>query len=129
MLDHASLGVADLEIAVAFYDAVLGPLGYTRVWLTKDAAGYGPPGAEDRLALKLRTGEARLAAGPGSHLALTAPSEVAVAAFHAAAVNTGGTSDGPPGPRPDYGVGYYAAFVRDPDGHALEAVHHGDGVP
>ena len=126
MLDHASLGVADLDVAVAFYDAVFGALGYARVWLTEDAAGYGSPGGEDRLALKVRAGQASLAAGPGTHLAFTAPSQQAVSAFHAAALESGGTCNGPPGPRPAYGTGYYAAFVRDPDGHALEAVHHGN---
>jgi predicted lactoylglutathione lyase len=54
-------------------------------------------------------------------IALIAPSRAAVDAFHAAALEHGGRSDGAPGLRPHYGQTYYAAFVLDPDGHKLEA--------
>jgi catechol 2,3-dioxygenase-like lactoylglutathione lyase family enzyme len=91
------------------------------VWRYPTAAGYGPPGGNDRLALFERAEAA--APGPGFHLALRAPSQAAVRAFHAAALAHGGTDDGPPGPRPQYSPTYYAAFVVDPDGHRLEAVH------
>lgn len=120
MLHHVSLGTNDIERARAFYDAALEPLGFVRVWSFDDAVGYGRPGGGDRLALKLRPG-AR-APGPGFHLAFGAPSRAAVAAFHAAALAHGGEDDGAPGLRPKYGRDYFAAFVRDPDGHPLEAV-------
>ncbi|MEW6279498.1 MAG: VOC family protein [Candidatus Eremiobacterota bacterium] len=122
MISHVSLGVRELERAARFYDAVLEPMGYVRVWCHPDAVGYGEPGGDDRLALFQRS-DAR-GAGPGFHLAFEAPTEAAVEAFHAAALAGGGTDDGTPGLRPQYGSGYYAAFVRDPDGHKLEAVHH-----
>ena len=78
----------------------------------------------DKLALFLRKDSDRaLAAGPGFHLAFAAPSQEAVAAFHAGALANGGTDEGGPGLRPHYGATYYAAFVRDPDGHKLEAKH------
>jgi catechol 2,3-dioxygenase-like lactoylglutathione lyase family enzyme len=123
VLDHLSLGVADLSRAMTFYDAVLAPLGYVRVFADARFAGYGLPGGENKLAL-FSVGESH-PAGPGWHLALTAPSMSAVDAFHAAALAHGGSDEGQPGPRPRYGAGYYAAFCRDPDGHKLEAVHHG----
>ena len=65
-------------------------------------------------------------AGPAAahHLAFQAASRSAVDVFHAAALAHGGTCDGPPGIREHYDPGYYAAFVRDPDGHRLEAVVH-----
>jgi predicted lactoylglutathione lyase len=56
------------------------------------------------------------------HLAFIATSRAEVTAFHTAALNAGGTDNGCPGPRPDYGKDYYAAFVLDPDGHNVEAV-------
>lgn len=127
MLHHISLGVSDIERAARFYDAALLPLGYVRVWedLTPgdddQAVGYGPPGGGDRLAIKLRGANA-CAPGPGFHLAFAATSHAAVDAFHAAALQNGGQDNGTPGLRPDYGDGYYAAFVVDPDGHRLEAV-------
>ena len=55
-------------------------------------------------------------------LKLAAPDRQAVAAFHRAAIAYGGTDNGGPGLRPDYGPHYYAAFVVDPDGHRIEAV-------
>ncbi|HRD75859.1 MAG TPA: VOC family protein [Hyphomicrobiaceae bacterium] len=122
MLGHISFGVEDLARSIRFYDAALAPLGVTRVWTTDTAAGFGALGGPDRLALFHRPGAAR-APGPGFHLALVAPSRDAVDAFSAAALAHGGRDDGPPGPRPRYSPTYYAAFVIDPDGHKLEAVH------
>ncbi|MGA8756394.1 MAG: VOC family protein [Stellaceae bacterium] len=121
MLGHLSFGVADLERAVAFYDATLAPLGLTRVWTKFDAAGYGPPGCGDIFALKMRSAAAA-PPGPGFHLAFNAPSRAAVDAFHSAALSAGGSDNGAPGLRPHYGPTYYAAFVIDPDGYPLEAV-------
>ena len=121
MLGHLSFGVSSLARAIAFYDAALAPLGFTRVWSEEHAAGYGAPGGPDRLALFAKPGEAR-APGPGFHLAFPAPSRVAVDAFHRAAIGAGGRDAGAPGPRPRYGPTYYAAFGIDPDGFKLEAV-------
>ncbi|QNH19500.1 VOC family protein [Xanthomonas sp. GW] len=127
MLHHVSLGVADIERAARFYDAVLGALGYVRVWEDlspgddDQAVGYGLPGGGDKLAIKMRGAGAR-APGPGFHLAFAAPSRDAVAAFHEAALQHGGRSNGAAGLRPDYGPDYYAAFVVDADGHHIEAV-------
>ena len=121
MLAHLSFSVADLTRSVDFYDATLAPLGYLRLWRTDRAAGYGIADGNDRLALF----EVRdpLVAGPGFHLALQAPDRSAVDRFHEAALIAGGTNDGRPGLRPHYAETYYAAFIRDPDGWKLEAVH------
>ncbi|MGE0151201.1 MAG: VOC family protein [Reyranellaceae bacterium] len=122
MLGHLSFGVEDLDRAVAFYDRALAPLGLVRVWSTAKSAGYGPAGGNDKLALFARPGTAR-APGPGFHLAFAAPDRAAVDAFHRAALQAGGKDEGAPGLRPHYSPTYYAAFVVDPDGHKLEAVH------
>ncbi|MFT3816424.1 MAG: VOC family protein [Rubrivivax sp.] len=131
MLHHLSLGVRDLARSARFYDAALAELGFVRVWSDFDgepdtqAVGYGLPGGGDKLALKQRSAAAAaapLAPGPGFHLALAAPSREAVARFHAQALQHGGRDNGAPGLRPHYGPHYYAAFVVDPDGYALEAV-------
>lgn len=122
MLDHVSLGVADLRRAALFYDSALPVLGYVRVWTDDTAVGYGLPGGVDKLAIKLR--DSASSPGPGFHLALAAPSRDAVIAFHLAAISHGGRDDGAPGPRPLYGPNYFAAFVVDPDGYRIEAVIH-----
>jgi catechol 2,3-dioxygenase-like lactoylglutathione lyase family enzyme len=127
MLHHLSLGVEDIECAVVFYDAVLRPLGYIRVWSDlrpggiNQAVGYGIPGGGDALALKHRPDAARRP-GPGFHVAFAAPSRESVQAFHLMALQHGGRDNGAPGPRTQYGPHYYAAFVIDPDGYTIEAV-------
>jgi len=120
MLHHISYGVRDLALAGAFYDAVLGALGFRRVFEDDTAVGYGLEDDKDLLCLKLRP-DAR-PPGAGSHLAFAAPSRAAVDAFHAAGMRTGGADNGTPGLREDYGDHYYAAFLVDPDGHRIEAV-------
>jgi catechol 2,3-dioxygenase-like lactoylglutathione lyase family enzyme len=121
VLHHLSLGVANLERAAAFYDAVLATLGYVRVWSDATAIGYGPEGGGDKLAIKL-VGTQVAVPGPRFHVAFAAPSRKAVLDFHAEALKHGGRDNGSPGLRLDYGKNYYAAFVIDPDGHPLEAV-------
>jgi catechol 2,3-dioxygenase-like lactoylglutathione lyase family enzyme len=125
IFDHVSLGVSDLDRAVALYDACLEPLGLVRLWRAPRAAGYGPPGFEGEapFALVLAGADAR-APGKGTHFAFTAPSCDAVDRFFDAAVRLGAVDEGPPGIREHYDPGYYAAFVRDLDGHRLEAVFH-----
>lgn len=123
VFDHLSLGVANLDRAAAFYDAALGALGLVRLFRSTRAVGYGPEGfaGEAPFAI-LELGDAKPT--PGLHVAFAAPSREAVDRFHAAALAAGGTDDGPPGIRESYDPGYYAAFVRDLDGHRLEAVLH-----
>jgi catechol 2,3-dioxygenase-like lactoylglutathione lyase family enzyme len=122
MLSHLSFGVADLAKAAAFYDGALDALGYVRVWSNEDGVGYGVNGGNDKLALFPEAGRAS-PPGAGFHLAFEAPSRAAVDAFHAAALRLGGRDEGAPGERQHYSPTYYAAFVTDPDGHKLEAVH------
>lgn len=124
MICHLSLPVADLDRSRAFYDAALAPLGVVRLWDGPRGAGYGYPGGEDQLALfpaSVVGAPTPIPAMPGLHVAFTAPDEGAVEAFHRAALAHGGSDEGAPGLRPRYGPGYHAAFVRDPDGHKLEA--------
>ncbi len=124
MIDHLSLGVADLGRAGAFYDAVLAPLGYVRLWSRVDAIGYGKPGMRDEPFAIHAAGKHAKPPGSGWHLAFSASSRPAVDEFHSAAIRMGASDEGAPNLRPNYGPGYYAAFVRDIDGHKIEAVCH-----
>lgn len=126
MFDHLSIGVSDLERSGAFYDAVMGALGMVRLAAGRRNVCYGPAGFQGEppfAILQAAQGEGVLTRD--FHLAFAAPDRLAVDRFHAAALATGGVDDGGPGVRAHYGPGYYAAFVRDPDGHRLEAVRHG----
>jgi catechol 2,3-dioxygenase-like lactoylglutathione lyase family enzyme len=71
--------------------------------------------------INLRHDLAATPAGSGAHVCFRARSTDLVDAFHAAALSAGGGSDGAPGLRPQHGGGYYAAFIRDPDGNRIEA--------
>jgi catechol 2,3-dioxygenase-like lactoylglutathione lyase family enzyme len=125
VFDHVSVGVEDLERAARFYDACLAPLGYVQLWRNARSAGYGPEGYEAEAPFAIVASEVGAKPpGRGFHVAFVAPSREAVDRFHAEAVSQGGVDEGPPGIRENYDPGYYAAFVRDPDGHRLEAVLH-----
>lgn len=125
MFDHLSLEVENLERAAFFYDVTLAPLGYVRLWTTARAVGYGREGFKGEAPFAiLAFGIDARPPGRGFHLAFAAPSREAVDRFHLAALGAGGVDEGAPGVRENYDPGYYAAFVRDLDGHRLEAVLH-----
>ena len=122
MIDHVSIGVRDLEESVRFYEVVLRPLGYRKLDVRPDTVGFGTRYSEFWINLRPDLTQLGSGLGSGAHVALRARSIDAVDAFYAAALQSGGTCDGAPGPRPQYSPGYYAAFVRDPDGNCIEAV-------
>jgi catechol 2,3-dioxygenase-like lactoylglutathione lyase family enzyme len=119
MFDPISIGVRDLARTRRFYDATLAPLGATLKYERDDMLGYG----RDEIQLWISPAKRPVPADmeSGLHFCFTAPSRDSVAAFHAAALKAGGTVNGKPGLRKDYGDNYYAAFVIDPDGYRLEA--------
>ncbi len=121
---YLTLGTNDLARAARFYDAALAPLGLVRRATEPDEVGYAhPDDRRARLWVTLPFDGAPATVGNGSMPAFTAPNRRAVDAFHAASIAHGGTDEGAPGLRP-YGPGFYAAYVRDPDGNKLSAVHH-----
>jgi catechol 2,3-dioxygenase-like lactoylglutathione lyase family enzyme len=123
LLDHVSIGVRDIVKSKAFYDEALEPLGYRCLSEGGDSLGYG----KDAAALWINLAESPVPDDPNSglHVRFSAPDREAVARFHAAALAAGGRDNGKPGLRPDYGEGYYAAYVVDPDGYRLEALRLG----
>jgi catechol 2,3-dioxygenase-like lactoylglutathione lyase family enzyme len=123
MFDHVSIGVRDIAKAKTFYDAVLKPLGFSCLSADETSLGYGKE-APSFWILKV---EHPVPDDPASglHFCFTAPSQESVKAFHAAALKLGGSDNGKPGVRKDYGPHYYAAFVHDPEGYRLEAYHAG----
>ncbi len=121
MIDHISIAVRDLDMSAAFYVRALAPLELTRLVERPNMIGFGKRYPE--LWLNARPAMTPLPADVGAHAAFRAPSPDAVTAFHAAALAAGGTCDGPPGPRAAAMTTYFGAFVRDPDGNRLEAVH------
>jgi catechol 2,3-dioxygenase-like lactoylglutathione lyase family enzyme len=120
MIDHVSVPVRDLDAAARFYEIVLGTLGIAKLESRPATVGFGKKYPE--FWINLRRDMAPAPAGSGAHVCFRAPTTETIDAFHAAALQAGGSSDGAPGLRPHHGVGYYAAFIRDPDGNRIEAV-------
>lgn len=120
MLDHLSIQCADVAASAAFYDAVLAPLGGTRVMEFGSVIGYGVPPMPDFWLGPLKTGDGFRE----SHIAFSASDRPAVEAFYAAALAAGAESLHEPRLWPEYHQHYYGAFVRDPDGNNVEAVCH-----
>jgi catechol 2,3-dioxygenase-like lactoylglutathione lyase family enzyme len=113
LLDHVHLRVRDLEATKRFYTAALESVGRELTWESESAF------ASDELFFS-SDGQPT----SGLHLAFQAPDRETVERFYEAALEAGGTDNGRPGAR-DYHPGYYAAYVRDPDGNNIEAVFHG----
>lgn len=122
-ISHITLGTNDRAVAARFYDAVMGVLGWARLPKPADKPPAYRHGGDGPILYLYSPFDGRPAtAGNGTHVAFVAGDRDQVHAFHAAALAHGGTDEGPPGPRPAYGDGYYAAYVRDPDGNKLQAV-------
>ncbi len=119
MFDHASIGVSDIKRAGKFYDAALGPLGYTRLSDGEESLGYGDK--EVALWVLAVARPVKPDMESGLHFCFIAKDRKAVDAFHAAALKAGAKDHGKPGVRADYGPKYYAAYAIDPDGYRIEA--------
>ena len=121
MLHHASVAVEDLERSGRFYDALLGALGWRRQIDADSVIGWG-------IVRPVFFANARPGGAGGGHICFSASGIPAVKASWEEAVKAGGTDEGAPGPRPEYGGNsYYSAYVRDPDGNRVEIAIGGPG--
>ena len=125
MLDHVGIQCADLARSAAFYDAVLAPLGASRMMDFGVAIGYGVPPHPDFWIGAFDSGDGLPGVAPRVH----GPVRDVVRAFFDAAVANGAEVLHEPRVWPEYHEHYFGAFVRDPDGNNVEAVCHvpGDG--
>ena len=120
ILNHVSIGVTDLDKSMKFYDQVLSTIGAKRIHeIPGITIAYGKFFPEFWIGTPY---DGKLATtGNGVHIGFLAPAQNAVKEFFRLAVEARGVADGEPGRRPEYGSGYYGCFVRDPDGHKIEA--------
>lgn len=131
MFSHVTVGTNDLEVASAFYDAVLVPLGMQRRQVTPDggppsSCWVSPKATLPRFYVYMPFDRALASVGNGSMVAFLAPTVEAVIASYKAGIEAGGRDEGPPGECIHYAVGYYGAYLRDPDGNKVHVVHRGD---
>jgi catechol 2,3-dioxygenase-like lactoylglutathione lyase family enzyme len=125
MLDHLGVQVADVDASLAFYLRAFGSIGMREVMRFPQGDTFvvglsGPDGTPDFWLVPAAGSEAR-----ELHVAFRASDRKAVDAVHDAAVSAGMEVLHAPREWPEYHPGYYAVFLRDPDGHNVEAVHHG----
>jgi catechol 2,3-dioxygenase-like lactoylglutathione lyase family enzyme len=118
VFDHVTIRVADRARSEPFFARVLETLGVDQSYSTHAFAEWRD--------FSLAEADEEHPATRNVHIGFAAPSREQVDAFWQAGLAAGGTDDGPPGPRPQYMEDYYGAFLRDPDGNSVEAVHHGD---
>jgi catechol 2,3-dioxygenase-like lactoylglutathione lyase family enzyme len=119
IMSHVSIGTNDFAASVKFYDRALEALGAKRVLEHPGAVAYGKLYPEFWVQTPIDGKPAIV--GNGTHFGFVAANKQAVDLFYRAALAAGAKDEGPPGPRQEYGAPYYGCFVRDPDGHKIEA--------
>jgi catechol 2,3-dioxygenase-like lactoylglutathione lyase family enzyme len=116
MFTHVVVGTNDLERARRFYDKALAPLAVTRM-MDLDSASLWGQAAPGFMVTRPLDGQSA-APGNGITVSFAAPSRASIRAFYEAALASGGTCGGAPGPRHQV-PNAYAAYVRDPDGNKI----------
>jgi catechol 2,3-dioxygenase-like lactoylglutathione lyase family enzyme len=120
MLDHIGINVSNYDRSRAFFEQALSPLAFSL--LTEPIPHTGGFGADGKPSFWIT--DSRHPTTENVHIAFTAPDRATVDAFHAAALEVGGTDNGGPGIRELYHPTYYSAYVLDPDGNNIEVVCH-----
>jgi catechol 2,3-dioxygenase-like lactoylglutathione lyase family enzyme len=121
VIDHLGIQVKDFEAASAFYDAVLAPLGGSRLMQFGEVIGYGRAPVPD---FWINTWAGEVDEFRESHICFQASDRTTVKAFFEAAVSAGAEVLHEPKVWPEYHEHYFGAFVRDPDGNNVEACCH-----
>lgn len=121
IISHVSIGVKDFARATAFYDAVLKTLGVRRILDFPGAVAYGKVYPEFWVQTPIDGKPPTV--GNGSHVSFNATTKEDVQAFYEAALAAGAKDDGKPGGRDGYGDAYFGCFLRDLDGHKIEATY------
>ena len=127
MDNYITLGARDGDAANTFYDAVLATIGWSSHAAFPGWRAWSKGGSGEGLTVWVCApfdGQPA-SAGNGTMLAFAAAAPAEIDAFHAVALAHGGSDEGAPGPRPDYGPNWYAAYLRDPTGNKLAIVCNG----
>jgi catechol 2,3-dioxygenase-like lactoylglutathione lyase family enzyme len=121
---HVSIGVSDIEKSVSFYDKIFKSLGYPRLFgdVTEEFMAYGTEESFFIVNTPLEPELGLPSANNGAHICLKAENKDAVDQFYEIAMQNGASCVGAPGLREHYASDYYAAFIRDLDGHKIEAL-------
>lgn len=118
MIGYTCVGTNDLDKAVAFYTALLGPLGAKVFFQNDRGVGWGVAPDKPMFSVMKPFDKQPATVGNGMMVALAAANPEQVQALHAKALALGGKDEGAPGAR---GSGFYGAYFRDLDGNKLAA--------
>ncbi|HBP6330535.1 VOC family protein [Pseudomonas aeruginosa] len=127
MIAYTMVGTTDLNRSARFYEPIFSAMGLEISWRDERSVAWGVPGNRPptfHACLPYNQEEAR--PGNGTMTALLTESPALIGRLFELALENGGTDEGSPGPRPEYGTGFYAAYVRDPDGNKLAFVYFDD---
>jgi catechol 2,3-dioxygenase-like lactoylglutathione lyase family enzyme len=116
VFDHVAIAVSDLAASERFYRTVLSVLGAEPSRADTELVEW------DDWDIGASDGEHPVTCG--LHVGFRARDRAEVEAFWQAGIDAGYRSDGAPGPRTQYSPTYYGAFLLDPDGNSVEAVHY-----
>lgn len=128
MFSYMMLGTNDLKRATAFYDPLMAILGHPRAGCNEEGASWGTFSGNKTCGLCIGTpfNHQTATVGNGVMIAFNAPDINTIQKLHAMALEYGGADEGAPAFRPQYGAGFYSAYVRDPDGNKLAFVFYSD---
>lgn len=118
MIGYITLGTNDLAAASKFYDALLGTIGAGRFMESDTFVAWGTGPAAPGFAVNKPFDKNAATVGNGVMIAIALDAPEKVDAFHAKAMELGGTDEGAPGARGD---AFYAGYFRDLDGNKLNA--------
>jgi catechol 2,3-dioxygenase-like lactoylglutathione lyase family enzyme len=130
MLSHVTVGIGDIDRAMAFYRPLMEALGWEEKFATRNPpgpwAGWHMPGANRPLFIVTTPFNREAPANPGNGpmVAFRVMTRAEVDTGHALALDLGASDEGAPGLRPHYHRDYYGAYLRDPDGNKLCIVCH-----
>lgn len=130
MIGYATVGTQDLARARVFYDPIFAEMGAEICFSDENVACWGKPGDDSvpRFFVCYPYDGATASAGNGAMTAFLIGQPARIRRVYDIAIKAGGSDEGAPGPRPEYGEGFYAAYVRDPDGNKLAFVCY-DAAP
>ncbi len=127
MIGYTMVGTSDLDRACRFYEPIFTEMGYERCYSDAQVASWGSKSVNT--APRFFTGYPfngqPAGSGNGAMTAFLVPEPDRIDRLFEIAVRQGGSIEGEPGPRPQYGNGFYAAYVRDPDGNKIAFVSYG----
>lgn len=122
ILSHVSVGTNDYKKAKRFYTELLSSVGIRAIEDLEQfkVVGFGKQFPEFWIG---EPEEGQATPGNGVHVSFLVDSNEEVDVFYKKAIELGAKDNGAPGPRKHYGPGYYGAFMIDPDGNKIEAMH------